>query len=290
MTPIVIWQKGYITMGWRILLLRMILTLLTVALILPPLAAAQANPNIILATTTSTQDSGLLDVLLPAFEQKTGYRVKTIAVGTGKALAMGQRGDADVLLTHAPEAEQPLVEEGTVVERVPFMYNDFVVLGPAADPAKVQTAQTAAEALRRIAESKASFISRGDQSGTHQKEQSLWKASHLDPKGDWYIEAGQGMGATLRIASEKHAYTLTDRSTYLHLQKTLASAILFAGDPVLRNVYSVMRVNPAKHSGVNTEGGKALHAWLLGEEARELIRHYGVEQFGQPLFFLEKSS
>jgi tungstate transport system substrate-binding protein len=264
--------------------------LLTVALLCLPLVAAPANPPIILATTTSTQDSGLLDILLPAFEQKTGYRVKTIAVGTGKALAMGQRGDADVLLTHAPEAEKPLVEEGAVIDRVPFMYNDFVVLGPAADPARVKTAETAAEVLKRIAESKAPFISRGDQSGTHKKEQSLWKASGLDPKGEGYIEAGQGMGATLRIASEKNAYTLTDRSTYLHLQKTLASTILFAGDPVLRNVYSVMRVNPAKHSGVNIEGGKALHAWLLGDDARELIRHYGAEQFGQPLFFLEKSS
>lgn len=198
-------------MTWRILLSRIISMLLTVAFLSPSLVAAPANPNIILATTTSTQDSGLLDVLLPAFEQKTGYRVKTIAVGTGKALAMGQRGDADVLLTHAPEAEKPLVEEGAVIERVPFMYNDFVVLGPAADPTQVQTAETAAEALKRIAESKTPFISRGDQSGTHKKEQSLWKASGLDPKGDWYVEAGQGMGATLRIASEKNAYTLTDR-------------------------------------------------------------------------------
>jgi tungstate transport system substrate-binding protein len=274
-------------MGLRALLCRTILVLLTCIFLLPPLVAAQTHQNLILATTTSTQDSGLLDVLIPAFEQKTGYRVKTVAVGTGQALTMGKRGDADVLLTHAPAAEKPLVDEGWLLDRVSFMYNDFVVVGPQADPAQVRSAQNAAEILRRIAESKALFISRGDQSGTHKQEQSLWKASGLVPQGDWYIESGQGMGATLRIASEKGAYTLTDRSTYLHLQKTLTSTILFAGDPVLRNVYSVMRVNPAKHSGVNSEGGKAFHTWLLGDEARELIRQYGAKEFGQPLFFLE---
>jgi tungstate transport system substrate-binding protein len=274
-------------MGLRALRYRTILALLTGVCFLPLLVAAQTTQSLILATTTSTQDSGLLDVLIPVFEQKTGYRVKTVAVGTGQALTMGKRGDADVLLTHAPAAEKPLVEEGWLLDRVSFMYNDFVVVGPQADPAQVRSAQNAAEALRRIAASKTPFISRGDQSGTHKQEQSLWKASGLVPQGEWYIESGQGMGATLRIASEKGAYTLTDRSTYLHLQKTLTSTILFAGDPVLRNVYSVMRVNPAKHSRVNTEGGKAFHAWLLGDEARQLIRQYGAKEFGQPLFFLE---
>jgi tungstate transport system substrate-binding protein len=274
-------------MRLRALLYRTILALLIGVCLLPPLVAAQTKQSLILATTTSTQDSGLLDVLIPAFEQKTGYRVKTVAVGTGQALTMGKRGDADVLLTHAPTAEKPLVEEGWLLDRVSFMYNDFVVVGPAADPAQVRSAQTAAVALRRIAENKAPFISRGDQSGTHKQEQSLWKASGLTHQGEWYIESGQGMGATLRIASEKGAYTLTDRSTYVHLQKTLTSTILFAGDAVLRNVYSVMRVNPAKHSKVNSEGGKAFHAWLLGDEARQLIRQYGAKEFGQPLFFLE---
>jgi tungstate transport system substrate-binding protein len=274
-------------MGLQALRYRTILALLTGVFLLPPLGAAQTKQSLILATTTSTQDSGLLDVLIPAFEQKTGYRVKTVAVGTGQALTMGKRGDADILLTHAPAAEKPLVEEGWLLDRVSFMYNDFVVVGPEADPAQVRSAQNAAEVLRRIATSQTPFISRGDQSGTHKQEQSLWQASGLAHQGDWYIESGQGMGATLRIASEKGAYTLTDRSTYLHLQKTLSSAILFAGDSVLRNVYSVMRVNPAKHSGVNSEGGKALHAWLLSDEARELIRQYGTKDFGQPLFFLE---
>jgi tungstate transport system substrate-binding protein len=247
-----------------------------------------AEKTVLLATTTSTRDSGLLDVLLPVFTQKTGYTVKPIAVGSGEALAMGQRGDADVLLSHAPAAEQPLVEAGWVIERVPFMYNDFIVVGPEADPAQVRQAQHAADAFRRIAKAKAPFVSRGDNSGTHKQEQALWKAASLTPEGDWYVEAGQGMGATLRIASEKQAYTLTDRSTYLHLQQTLACQILFAGDQILRNLYSIMLVNPEKHPKVNAAGAKALHAWILSDEARELIRTYGVERFSQPLFFLEQ--
>jgi tungstate transport system substrate-binding protein len=269
------------------LLWRTRLAILTGVLLHSLLVAAQANQAVILATTTSTQDSGLLNVLLPVFETQTGYQVKTIAVGTGQALAMGKRGDADILLTHAPEAEKPLVDEGWVLDRVPFMYNDYVLVGPATDPVQVGTVQSAAEALKRIADRQALFVSRGDQSGTHKQEQALWQTSGLTPKGDWYIEAGQGMGATLRIASEKQAYTLTDRSTYLHLQKTLASTILFAGDPVLRNVYSVMRVNPVKHPNVNAAGAMALHAWLLGDKASALIQQYGKEQFGQPLFYLE---
>lgn len=270
------------TIRWRTLLV-----ILLGILLHTPLVSAQAKQSVILATTTSTQDSGLLDVLIPIFEKQSGYQVKTIAVGTGQALAMGRRGDADILLTHAPPAEQPLVDAGWVLERVPFMYNDFVLVGPATDPAQSAAAQHAAAALKRIAEHRVPFVSRGDQSGTHKQEQALWQTSGLTPKGDWYIEAGQGMGATLRIASEKQAYTLTDRSTYLHLQKTLSSTMLFTGDAVLRNVYSVMRVNPAKHTHVNTAGAKALHAWLLSEQARALIQQYGKEQFGQPLFFLE---
>ena len=270
------------TLPWRTTLMVLTVTLLHILLL-----TAQANQAVILATTTSTQDSGLLNVLLPVFEKHTGYQVKTIAVGTGQALAMGKRGDADILLTHAPEAEKPLVDEGWVLERVPFMYNDFVLVGPATDPAQIGAVQSAAAALKRIADRQALFVSRGDQSGTHKQEQALWQTSGLTPQGTWYIEAGQGMGATLRIASEKQAYTLTDRSTYLHLQKTLASTILYAGDPVLRNVYSVMRVNPAKHPNVNAAGARALHAWLLGDQASELIQQYGKEQFGQPLFYLE---
>jgi tungstate transport system substrate-binding protein len=261
--------------------------LLVLVLLATPWVGIPASKTLLLATTTSTRDSGLLDVLIPVFEHKTGYVVKTIAVGSGEALAMGQRGDADVLLSHAPAAEQQLVAAGWLLERVPFMYNDFVLAGPKADPALVRQAQSAADALRRIAEARAPFISRGDNSGTHKQEQALWQALGLTPQGAWYVEAGQGMGATLRIASEKGAYTLSDRSTYLHLQKTLSCPILFAGDPVLRNVYSIILVNPARHAGVNAEGARALHAWMLSSEAQELIRYYGVERFGQPLFFLE---
>jgi len=250
-------------------------------------AAEPADKTVILATTTSTRDSGLLDVLLPVFEKKSGYVVKTIAVGTGQSLAMGKRGDADVVMTHAPEAEKPLVDEGWLTHRVQFMHNDYVLVGPEADPAKIARVKSTAAALRQIAEAKATFVSRGDDSGTHKQEQALWKAAGIVPKGSWYVEAGQGMGATLRIASEKQGYTLTDRSTYLSLQKTLGSKILLEGDPLLLNKYSVMLVNPAKHSKVNADGANALHKWLLTDEARTLIRDYGKDRFGQPLFFLD---
>jgi len=250
-------------------------------------AVEPVNQTVILATTTSTRDSGLLDVLLPVFEKKTGYVVKTIAVGTGQSLAMGKRGDADIVMTHAPEAEKPLVDEGWLTHRVQFMHNDYVLVGPPGDPAKIARVKDTAAALRQIAEAKATFVSRGDDSGTHKQEQALWKAAGIVPKGRWYVEAGQGMGATLRIASEKQGYTLTDRSTYLSLQKTLASKILLEGDPLLLNRYSVMLVNPAKHSKVNADGAKALHKWLLTDEARTLIRDYGKDRFGQPLFFLD---
>jgi tungstate transport system substrate-binding protein len=225
--------------------------------------------------------------LLPVFEKKTGYVVKTIAVGTGQSLAMGKRGDADIVMTHAPEAEKPLVDEGWLTHRVQFMHNDYVLVGPPGDPAKTARANGAAAALRQIAESKATFVSRGDDSGTHKQEMALWKATRLKPEGSWYVEAGQGMGATLRIASEKQGYTLTDRATYLSLKKTLGSQILVEGDPLLLNKYSVMLVNPAKHVKINAEGAEAFHKWLLTDEARAMIRDYGKDRFGQPLFFLD---
>jgi tungstate transport system substrate-binding protein len=249
--------------------------------------AESVDKTVILATTTSTRDSGLLDVLLPVFEKKTGYLVKTIAVGTGQALTMGKRGDADIVMTHAPEAEKPLVDGGWLTHRVQFMHNDYVLVGPADDPAGIARVKGAAAALWQIAEVKATFVSRGDDSGTHKQEQALWKAAGILPKGSWYIEAGQGMGATLRIASEKQGYILTDRSTYLSLQKTLASKILLEGDPLLLNKYSVMLVNPAKHPKVNGEGAKAFLNWLLADEARTMIRDYGKDRFGEPLFFLD---
>ncbi len=250
-----------------------------------PTAALGIRGELILATTTSTYDSGLLDALLPDFEAETGYVVKVIAVGTGKALRMGREGNADVLLTHAPQAERPLVEEGWVVDYRLVMYNDFVIVGPEDDPARVREATSVVEAFRRIAEAGALFISRGDDSGTHKKERAIWSQVGTDPTGQsWYLETGQGMGATLRVASEKAGYTLTDRGTYLALRETLNLAILFEGDPMLLNIYHIMRVNPERYPHVNVEGGRALVAFFVDPKTQERIGRFGVERYGQPLF------
>lgn len=253
----------------------------------PTLASplAPADPEVILATTTSTQDSGLLEVLVPDFEARTGYRVKVIAVGTGAALAMGSRGDADVLLVHAPAAEMGLVRSGDGVDRRLVMHNDFVLVGPAGDPAGIQGMTDAAQALARIAQARALFVSRGDGSGTHQMELSLWQRAGLTPQGAWYQESGQGMGATLTIASEKGAYTLTDRATYLVMRDSLDLALLLEGDKALCNVYHVMVVNPAKHPGVNHRGATAFADYITTSEAQQVIGEYGRDRFGQPLFF-----
>ena len=261
----------------------------TVVLAMPPgtWAGEPVNRIIVLATGHTLRDSGLLDVLIPVFEKKTGYIVRPIAIGTGQALAMGKRGDADILLTHDPEAEIPLVMEGYFINRRQFMHNDFVIVGPAQDPAKVARTKSAAAALRQIAEAKVTFVSRGDDSGTHKREQALWKAAGLSPTRIWYIEAGQGMGATLGIASQKQAYTLTDRATFLNLQKTLGLQILLEGDPVLLNLYSVMEVNPAKHPKANHAGARAFSDFLISDETRGLIRDFGKERFGQPLYLLD---
>lgn len=240
--------------------------------------------DIILATTTSTQDSGLLDVLVPLFEKQTGYRVKVIAVGTGAALRMGERGDADVLLVHAPEAEEAFMAAGHGVDRQFVMYNDFVIVGPPSDPAGIRGLTDAVMAMQRVAETEGLWISRGDDSGTHKKEMSLWAEARLTPQGAWYQESGQGMGATLLIASEKQAYTLTDRGTYLRLRASLALDILVEGDPRLYNVYHVIVVNPAKHPQVNVEGARAFADFLTSPQVQDIIRSYGVDEFGQPLF------
>lgn len=246
---------------------------------------AQENRDVILSTTTSTMDSGLLDVLIPMFEKKTGYRVKPISVGTGQALALAERGEADVVLAHAPEAEKKLVDAGHVINWSLVMHNDFVIVGPASDPAKVKGITKTADAMRRIAEAKATFISRGDDSGTHKKELSLWKSAGIALSGAWYQEAGQGMGQTLNIASEKEAYTLTDRGTYLSLKRNLRLEILHEGDAPLLNIYHVMNVNPAKHPKVNAAGGKAFVDFMVSPEAQSVIRTFGVEKYGSPLFF-----
>lgn len=249
------------------------------------IGAAAPATEVILATTTSTADTGLLDVLIPIFQQKTGYSVKTIAVGTGQALAMGQRGEADALLCHAPASEIPLVEAGDVVQRKLVMHNDFVIVGPAADPAGVRGIKSAATALSKIAAAQATFVSRGDDSGTHKKEKEIWTALKLQPAGKWYVQAGAGMGATLNIASERDGYTLTDRGTYLSLKKTLALDILVEGDAILLNIYHVMQVNPAKFSKVNAPGGLAFVEFMVSPEVQKIISTFGVDKYGAPLFF-----
>lgn len=252
----------------------------------PAPTSPAARGEILLATTTSTYDSGLLDALLPDFEAQTGYTVKVIAVGTGQALRMGREGNADVLLTHAPQAERPLVEEGWVVDYRLVMYNDFVLVGPDQDPAGVREVERVVEAFTRIAQARALFVSRGDDSGTHKKERSIWDQAGLTPYQEpWYLESGQGMGATLQIASEKQAYTLTDRGTYLALRDALELEILFEGDPLLLNIYHIMRVNPERYPQVNEVGGKALVAYFVDPKVQERIGQFGVDRYGQPLFF-----
>lgn len=246
---------------------------------------APERTSVILATTTSTQDSGLLDVLLPLFEKRTGYRVKTIAVGTGEALAMGTRGDADVLLVHAPAKEKELVAAGFAIHRLIVMHNDFLIAGPERDPAGIHGGQSGAESVAKIAGAGARFASRGDNSGTHYREMSLWRAAGLEPEGDWYLSTGQGMGATLLIAAEKGAYVLTDRGTYLALRERTGLVPHVEGDPLFLNVYSVMEVNPARFPKVNGAGARAFSEFIRGPEAQEIIRGFGVQEFGQPLFF-----
>ena len=247
--------------------------------------ACGSDADLILATTTSTDDSGLLDELLPLFEEETGYHVKLIAVGTGRALEMGRRGDADVLLVHAPESEAEFVAGGYGVNRQRVMHNDFVILGPESDPADLRSANDAATVMQTISESAARFISRGDDSGTHKLELSLWQELGVEPAGEpWYREAGQGMGATLQIASQREAYTISDRATYLALQDVLDLEVLHEGDPLLLNIYHVMQVNPQRHGGVNAAGAQAFVEFMVSDAAQALIADFGIEQFGRPLF------
>ncbi len=247
--------------------------------------ADETKSSFVLATTTSTQDSGLLDELVPMFEEKHGYMVKTIAVGTGKALEMGENGEADALLTHAPAAEQVLVDNGDVTNYQLVMHNDFVIVGPAEDPAGIKGMKEPSEALKTIADSESVFVSRGDDSGTHKKEQSLWEEAGLQPEGQWYQETGQGMGGTIRVASEKSGYSLTDRATYLALQDELSLGILVEGYESLKNIYHVMQVNPDKSDKINSDAAKAFVDFMVSEEAQNTIEHFGVEEYGQPLFF-----
>jgi tungstate transport system substrate-binding protein len=242
--------------------------------------------NIILATTTSTQDSGLLDVLTPMFEKKTGYFVKTIAVGSGQAMAMGQKGEADVLLVHSPAAEKKFVAEGFGVNRRLVMHNDYIIVGSPEDSAKIKGMKNTVEGLKKIAASGSLFLSRGDNSGTHSKEKSIWKEAGLNPeKEKWYQQTGLGMGQTLNVSSEKKGYTLADRGTYLALKKNLHLDILVEGDAILLNIYHVIEVNPAKFPKVNVAGGKAFADFMVSRETQDIVKTFGVEKFGSPLFF-----
>ncbi len=245
---------------------------------------AFAQQEIILATTTSVQDTGLLDMILPLFEKESGYRVKAIAVGSGQALALAGRGEADVVLCHAPDVEKQYVADGTLMNRRLVMHNAFLLAGPAADPAKVKGITKAIDALKKIAEAKAPFVSRGDDSATHKLEKKLWEEAGIKPAGEWYLESGQGMGNTLGIAGEKEAYVITDRGTYLAFQKLTGLTVLLEGDPVLLNLYHVLEVNPEKFSKVNAKGGKAFADFLLSATVQDLISQYGVEKFGEALF------
>jgi tungstate transport system substrate-binding protein len=256
-----------------------------VLLVLAACGAPQADPpagrSLILATTTSTQDSGLLDELLPAFTDATGWQVKPIAVGSGQAIEMGRRGEADVLLVHSPAAEEKLVAEGTSGRRLLVMHNDFVLLGPDSDPAGVRGLGLD-EAMRRIAAAGALFVSRGDESGTHAREQSLWERAAVAPGGAWYQQTGQGMGATLRVAAEKAGYTLADRATYLSQPDGLA--VLVEGDPSLLNVYHVIEMTTRAGERVQPEGAAAFADWITGPDAQQRIGEFGRAEFGQPLF------
>ncbi len=246
--------------------------------------APGGSMNLILATTTSLQDSGLLDVLVPAFEKASGYTVKTVAVGTGQALTMGQQGNADVLFVHAPTQEQAFMDAGWGVDRRLVAHNYFWIVGPSTDPAGISGLASAIDAFKKIAASGATFVSRGDKSGTNTKELALWKSAGITPTGNWYIQSGQGMGATLQIASEKGGYTLTDTATFLSNQAQLALTALVKNDSSLINIYSVIAVNPAKWPKVNTAGAKAFEDYVTGAAGQQIIATFGTDKYGIALF------
>ena len=247
---------------------------------------ALVNQNLILATTTSTQDSGLLDILVPMFQEQTGYVIQTIAVGSGEAMKMGEEGNADVLLVHAPASEVGFMEAGNGTDRLLVMHNDFIIVGPASDPAGIKGMTSAVQAFKAIYESGSAFITRGDDSGTHKKELALWKSAALDPTSQsWYLETGQGMGVSMIVASEKEGYILTDRATYLANKENYQLELLAQGDNSLLNVYHVITVNPAKWPKVNYDGAVAFASFLTDPATQKVIAEFGVDKFGQPLFY-----
>ncbi len=251
---------------------------------------APENPALILASTTSTQDSGLFDELIPAFEKATGYKIKLVAVGSGAAMTLGQNGDADVLLVHSPAAEDKFIAAGYGIDRKPVMHNSFIIVGPESDPAKIKGMTLAADAFKAIMASESVFISRADGSGTYAKELNIWQRALLEPGGDWYIQTGLGMGATLQVAQEKLGYTLTDNATWYALKKSssgLNLVELVSGDPLLFNPYSVIAVNPAIHTNlkINYKGATAFIKYITGSAGQKLIKQFGVAKYGIPLFY-----
>lgn len=267
--------------------LKRVFPILLVLLALSACQQAAPLPHLRLATTTSTQDSGLLDVLIPDFERAYPVRVDVIAVGTGQALKLGEDGNADVLLVHDRAREDAFMAAGYGIRREDVMVNDFVLVGPAEDPAEVRAAASMAEAFQRIARSRAPFISRGDSSGTHARELALWDQAGLDPQGeDWYFSAGQGMGEVLTLAEEQRAYTLSDRATFLRRQQNgLQLVILREKEEGLLNPYGVIVVHPARGADLQVEWAETFVDWLISVPVQEKIARFGVDEFGQPLFF-----
>ena len=263
-------------LGWRTLAL-------TVAALLSLGATGSAETRLRMSTTTSTENSGLLKALLPPFEKANDLKVDVIAVGTGKALKLGENGDVDVVFVHARAAEDKFVADGFGVDRRDVMYNDFVVVGPKGDPAGLKAAKTAAEAFQKLAEGKAPFISRGDDSGTHKKELEVWKAAGIEPKGAWYVPAGQGMGEVLNMANEKQGYALTDRGTFIAYEGKVELVVVFEGDKALFNPYGIIAVNPKKHAHAQYDLAKKLIDFVVGPEGQKIIADYKVN--GQQLFF-----
>ena len=246
------------------------------------------RPVMTIATTTSVRDTGLLDILTSMFQQEQQVDAKVVAVGSGQAIELARRGDADVLITHAPEMERKFVADGFGVERRPFMRNEFIIVGPVDDPAGIEGQHDGAAALGTIAQREATFVSRGDESGTHVKERSLWERTGAQHDGPWYVEAGTGMAATLRMAHEKGAYTLTDRGTYLSLRSELDLPIMVEGDPALENIYSVTVVSSEKHPHVNSAAAEAFADFLFSPRGQRTIAKFGVDRFGEAMFHLLK--
>ncbi|CDF59412.1 ABC-type tungstate transport system, periplasmic binding protein [Thermobrachium celere DSM 8682] len=261
-----------------------LVVLLTLILLLNTSCTKKANNELILATTTSTRDSGLLDYILPEFEKEYGYKVSVIAVGTGQALRLGMDGNADVLLVHSKEDEERFVKDGHGTYRFDVMYNDFVLLGPSEDKAHVKGLSLASQALERIYKSKAEFVSRADESGTYKFEMKLWNRANIKPEGDWYIKVGRGMAETLLMASEKRAYTISDRATYLTMKDKLDLVILVEGSKDLKNQYGVVAVNPNKNSKINKKGAEDFINWILSDKTQRLIGEFGKDKFGESLF------